>query len=363
MRRIIFVTTLIAFSVSRAEAGGPDYWIDSALVHKVETDPTKIVFTVSGPCAIYVQDRDRDDKPNRVDTSLKCCVITITKEAFKKSSERTLMTWEESQAAAKALEGKTAFMQLSGSSTFNLNRIESIQAAGMCYFKPESDALMIDCVPSQREAFQFVKKLGGTLELDQSRKIVGIHLWNGARAWHGIQRTTVTDSDLEKLKGIATLTELDLEGTQITGDGLKHLRNMKNLRRIRLDRTKITDAGLANLAGLTTLKELLLWETQITDVGLMHLSRLTNLQELWIDDTKITDKGLACLKGLTNLRILFMQGTNVTDAGLQNLWELKNLERVLLHQTYCTREGVNELAKHLPKFEAYEVSTRAGKSN
>jgi hypothetical protein len=139
MGRIMFAVVLIALFAARAGAGGPDYWIESAVVHKVETDPTKIVFTVSGPCAVYVQDRDREDKANRVDTSLKRCVITITKEAFKKSAERSLMTWEECQTSAKALVGKTAFMQLSGSSTFNLNRIESIQAGGTCYFKPEAE--------------------------------------------------------------------------------------------------------------------------------------------------------------------------------------------------------------------------------
>jgi hypothetical protein len=349
---------LLALTAARAEAGGPDYWINSALVHQVETDGSKIVFTVSGPCAIYIQDPAREDKGNRVETALKRCVIMITKEAFEKSGERTLMSWSDCQASAKGLAGKTAFMQLAGTATLAGNRIRSIHASGTCYFRAEQKSSGTDCLPCDQDALKLVKKLGGTVTLDEAGHIIAVLLWNGARGWSGIQRTKVTDGDLEKLQGLTTLKELDLEGAQITDDGLRYLRDMKTLRRLRLDQTKITDAGLKDLAGLTNLEELLIWNTQITDAGLVHLSRLTNLQALWIDATKITDNGLVHLKDLANLRTLFMQGTNVTDAGLRHLWGLKKLERVLLHQTQCTPEGLNELAKHLPHFGAYEVNTR-----
>ena len=138
MRHFTVAIVLLALAAARALGGGIDYEIRSGAVHKVDTDADKIVFTVSGPCAIYLQAPDREDKANRVETALKECVITITKEAFERSGEAKLMTWAECQRSAKTLAGKTAFMQLSGGATLDHSRIVSIRVAGTGIFRPES---------------------------------------------------------------------------------------------------------------------------------------------------------------------------------------------------------------------------------
>ncbi len=138
MRNLMVAVVLLGAATAPAAAGGIDYEIRSGVVHEVKTDATKIIFTVSGPCATYIQDPDREDRANRVDTRLKRCVITITKEAFEKSGERTIMTWADCQISAKNLAGKSAFMQLSGTATLAGNRIIAIVAGGSCYFRPES---------------------------------------------------------------------------------------------------------------------------------------------------------------------------------------------------------------------------------
>jgi len=140
MRHFTVAVVLLALAVTRADAGGIDYEIRSGVVHQVETDATKIVFTVSGPCAFYVKAPDREDKANRVDSTLKRCVITITKEEFERSGEAALMTWAECRASAKALAGKTAVMQFSGTATLAGSRITAIRARGTCYFRSDSKA-------------------------------------------------------------------------------------------------------------------------------------------------------------------------------------------------------------------------------
>jgi hypothetical protein len=65
---------------------------------------------------------------------------------------------------------------------------------------------------------------------------------------------------------------------------------------LNLEGTQVTDAGLAHLAGLTALERLWLIGTQVTDAGLAHLSRLTALEVLWLDDTQVTDAGVRKLK-------------------------------------------------------------------
>ncbi|MDA7527666.1 hypothetical protein N8590_01620 [bacterium] len=83
--------------------------------------------------------------------------------------------------------------------------------------------------------------------------------------------------------------------------------------------TKLTDAGLAHLRGLTSLTTLNLSSDKITDAGLAHLKGLTNLTTLNLSGTKITDAGLVHLKGLANLTWLKLISTRVSYAGVKEL--------------------------------------------
>jgi len=65
--------------------------------------------------------------------------------------------------------------------------------------------------------------------------------------------------------------------------------------------------------------EVNLMRTQITDEGLVHLKALTGLQSLSLSGNKITDAGLVHLKGLTKLQVLGLRGTQVTDQGVADL--------------------------------------------
>lgn len=80
--------------------------------------------------------------------------------------------------------------------------------------------------------------------------------------------------------------------------------------------TRITDAELERLKVLTQLRELnLRHANNITDAGLAHLTALKHLQVLNLWFTDVTDAGLKHLKGLTELRTLNLRVTDVTDAG------------------------------------------------
>jgi len=81
-----------------------------------------------------------------------------------------------------------------------------------------------------------------------------------------------------------------------------------------------TDADLEHLKGLTALRQLDLgWGTRVTDAGLEHLKGLTGLQYLSLSGTQVTDAGLEDLKALTALRWLGVSGTQVTDTGTEQL--------------------------------------------
>ena len=64
------------------------------------------------------------------------------------------------------------------------------------------------------------------------------------------------------------------------------------------------DAELAGLRGLRSLSVLNLAGSHVSDSGLAHLKGLTNLSIMSLCNTKITDEGLAHLDGLTKLSYL-----------------------------------------------------------
>ena len=67
--------------------------------------------------------------------------------------------------------------------------------------------------------------------------------------------------------------------------------------------------------------------TQVTDEGLVHLKRLTNLESLSLTSTQITDVGLEHLKTLDSLQELNLYDTQVTPEGVRKLQEaLPNCE-------------------------------------
>jgi Leucine-rich repeat (LRR) protein len=58
---------------------------------------------------------------------------------------------------------------------------------------------------------------------------------------------TVGDAGVEHLKALTNLTNLRLDGTQVTDAGLEGLKNLKRLKTLRLDGTKVTPEGVKRL--------------------------------------------------------------------------------------------------------------------
>ncbi len=139
---------------------------------------------------------------------------------------------------------------------------------------------------------------------------------------------------------------LDLSGSQITNEALKHVANLKRpFSGLFLAGTKVTDVGLKRLANLKNLSSLDLGRTGVTDAGLKEIANLKNLSSLGLCDTEVTDEGLKHLANLKNLSSLDLSDTAVTDEGLKHLANLKNLSSLGLSDTQVTEAGLKRLAK------------------
>jgi hypothetical protein len=84
----------------------------------------------------------------------------------------------------------------------------------------------------------------------------------------------LTDDDLKALDNAPLTRSLYLVGSQITDDGLVHLKNLRRLEILDLKKNKrLTDAGLVHLEGLKNLDQLILIGTQVTPAGVKQLQQ------------------------------------------------------------------------------------------
>lgn len=88
---------------------------------------------------------------------------------------------------------------------------------------------------------------------------------------------------------------------------------------------------------------------ELTDEGLKELKQQKNLTFLNLKDNDVTDAGLKELKDFKNLEYLELTNTKVTDKGLKEFTVLKNLTWLFLVDTRVTAAGVKELQEALPK--------------
>ncbi len=157
----------------------------------------------------------------------------------------------------------------------------------------------------------------------------------------------------------ARITELELEGGGVSGEGLRHLSLMPNLNSLTINNGKMSTAELANIARATSLRNLYMggsktddelieelstlnqletlevWATPISPMAVNGLSKLQNLKNLDLAGTRIDDAAVAGLASLS-LRSLNLSKTKITDASIPVLLNIKTLESLTVAQTDVT---------------------------
>ena len=214
-------------------------------------------------------------------------------------------------------------------------------------------AVRMEKARRQREAVAAIRRLGGRVHYETmssapewARDVLGVHSFLDI----AIASPTAAFGD-EEAKCLADLPDikgLQLGDVQITDAGLENLRGLTHLWKLYLNNMEITGTGLKHLKELPGLRMLVFVGTPVTDSGLQHLRGLTSLETLVLFNTEITDAGLANLRELPGLKRLSLRGPNITDAGLEHLKGLSKLEFLVLWNTNTTPEGINDLQESLP---------------
>ena len=121
--------------------------------------------------------------------------------------------------------------------------------------------------------------------------------------------TRVTDETFELLKPLRYLEDLTVSGGDVTDEGLQHIKDLQNLKRLALINTRISAWGLGrHLGGLKQLESLNVSGSDITDEGLLTWEEFDRLKHLDLSNTGITDTGLYALTTWTRLEALNLSG-------------------------------------------------------
>jgi serine/threonine protein kinase/Leucine-rich repeat (LRR) protein len=178
-----------------------------------------------------------------------------------------------------------------------------------------------------------------------------------------IQGTDVAGADILVLNQFPQLETLCVGVKQLSREGGRHisqlpslrfltvsqairkanyefLANMSNLIGFKFEHGKFTDDDLIYIRDLQQLKNVRLWGTQVTDAGLSHLRNLTNLELLELEHnyapvTRVTGQGVAVLREalpkcriVTDDTVYAWQPTSKQQAVLDALAKLPSQDRV-----------------------------------
>jgi len=160
----------------------------------------------------------------------------------------------------------------------------------------------------------WVRSLGGSAVMEGSR-LVELSL----------AATGVSDEQLKDLSGLRHLRKLNLEATEISDLGVRHLARLSELTELSLNSTTVSDAGLARLAGMRKLRRLSLDNTYIEGLGVVHLQTLKELADLSLRGSPVKDAGVAELSRIPSIRRLSLAYSDITSQGMAHLESLPAL--------------------------------------
>src|SRR5262249_16358654 len=153
-----------------------------------------------------------------------------------------------------------------------------------CEYEPKKDP--------DRQLAEWVLSQGGTIHF--ARNTTGIaklpELPPGpiVLAEIGLGKYRLADADVVRFRGVDNLETCWLNPSNLRDKGLKELANTLSSDRIRqlsINSGQTTDAGMADVARFTALRILQLSGSKVTGEGLKHLAKLGDLAELNLSGT------------------------------------------------------------------------------
>jgi Leucine-rich repeat (LRR) protein len=164
-----------------------------------------------------------------------------------------------------------------------------------------------------------------------------------------LQRTPITDADLTYLKGLPALEVLRLDGnSSLFGKQLGEVidgKGLPSLREFTLSGTQLGFYGLNSANDLRSLEVFRANQAAINDQVLLALSKCPKLRVVIIGGNPVTNEGMKHMSKCKTLEELIVVDCRaVTDISFNYLKVLKGLKKLDVSQTSCTPQAVKVLA-------------------
>ncbi|MCC9608255.1 protein kinase [Blastopirellula sp. JC732] len=165
-----------------------------------------------------------------------------------------------------------------------------------------------------------------------------------------LHKLTNADEGLAHISSLDSLTQLFLNESDVTADGMLLLKDLKQLEILKLGQCKqIDDRAVSVVAEYPQLRLLTLSGTQVTNAGLESIGQAKNLRELNLSHCyKVSDDGMPHLIPLAGLNHLGLVYTPISDAAIPHLIQLNGLRTLNVSRTKITAEGAAKLQAALP---------------
>ncbi|MBX9670942.1 MAG: protein kinase [Candidatus Obscuribacterales bacterium] len=185
------------------------------------------------------------------------------------------------------------------------------------FFKANKDVEDEDLKRLRGSGITYLSFQGNKLITDQGMlEIAGLPLEGLV-----LREARVGDGGIEKINSFANLRWLDLQGTNITNEGLLQLRPSKNLTSLELRYLRVNDYCLEYIA-----------------------KSFPHLLHLGLSDTKVTASGLSALRSLKYLRSVYVGALNLTDDDIDKIVDL-NVDTIDLSSNPITDRGLAKLKR------------------
>lgn len=187
-------------------------------------------------------------------------------------------------------DGLKAISELHGLKMLNLANEINFSATGLAHLKDTqklSNLIVLNC-NVDRDEVEAISTLKQLTELSVEGNI------------------TFGDQDLAMIvKGLPHLRYLSITATGVTNDGVKHLLDLKNLKRLRAKHLGLTNKGLEVISRLPRVERLDIKENPaITSTDLKLIERMKSLKELEVDSPNVSPEAKSALsKRMHGLRI------------------------------------------------------------
>ncbi|MCD8146827.1 MAG: leucine-rich repeat domain-containing protein [Clostridiales bacterium] len=246
--------------------------------------------------------------------------------------------------AGNQLTDPSSLSSLTGLTTLDLsdNQLESLSGL---YALSNLQALFVDGNPltnSQLESFSS-RLPDCTLDVEvldiPDTVTIGGKTYSTSLTKLDLSSASLGDGDIDNLKYMVNLTELDLSGNAISD--FSALSRLYGLTSLTMSYNKAED--ISCLSGLIHLKTLYLSSNNISDLS--PIATLTELETLAIGNNPFTS--LEPVSGLTNLTLLVMCDCQID--GLEPLYTLTNLIELRISDNTYSASELEALQTALPK--------------